>query len=54
LVSELPILVNLFERETKVQGCQMVYLNTIKIPILVYFGGLGLENVGKFNGHLNI
>jgi hypothetical protein len=34
-----------------IQGCQIIYLH-IKMPILVYLEGGGMENVGLFYGHL--
>jgi hypothetical protein len=34
------------------QGCQMVYFQTKKLPILVYFGRTWVENFAIFIGHL--
>jgi hypothetical protein len=35
------------------QGCQMVCFHTKKIPIWVYFEGLGMENDGIVYRHLD-
>jgi hypothetical protein len=34
------------------QGCRMVCISHTKIPILVYFESLGMDNFGVFQGNV--